>query len=106
MNEQTKILETLKREFEGENVKMEQSNAAVQESKANLLKLKEQLQITENEIQEKQKAKDDIIENSSKRDSMIAYLRKNVKTLADAMVKYEVNKRKQKTQCISIFWFP
>lgn len=91
MDEQTRILQTLTKEFEDENVKMDQLNANVQEFKTNMGKLKEQLQITENEIQEKEKAKEDIIENSSKRDSMIAYHRKNIKALTDAMVKFEVN---------------
>lgn len=86
-----KILETLLKEFEDENIKMEQLKATVQEIKTNIGKLKEQLQITENEIQEKQKAKEDIIENSTKRDSMIAYYRKNIKMLTDAMEKFEVN---------------
>lgn len=91
VNDQTKVLDTLTKELQDENAKMDQLNANVQELKTNMLKVKEQLQIIENEIQEKQKAKDDISENSSKRDSMIAYYQKNIKTLTDAMVKYEVN---------------
>lgn len=91
MNDQTKVLNTLTKELQEENAKLDQLNAKVQEFKTNVVKIKEQLQITENEINEKQKAKDDIAENSSKRDSMIAYYRKNIKTLNDAMVKYEVN---------------
>lgn len=90
MDEQTKILETLTKEFEDETAKMNQLNATVQEIKTNMVRLKEQLQVTENEIQGKQKAKEDIVENSTKRDSMITYYRKNIKTLTDAMVKIEV----------------
>lgn len=91
VNDQTKVLDTLTKELQDENAKMDQLNANVEELKNNMRKVKEQLQIIENEIQEKQKAKDDISENSSKRDSMIAYYQKNIKTLTDAMVKYEVN---------------
>lgn len=91
VKDQSKVLENLTKEFEDETAKLEQLKANVQEIKTNIVKLREQSQITENGIQEKQKAKDDITENSSKRDSMIAYYQKNIKTLTDAMVKYEVN---------------
>lgn len=91
VDEQTKNLETFTKEFEEENGKMEQLNAKVQEVKSNMIKLREQLQTTENEKQAKEKTKDDLIENSTKRDSMIAYYQKNIKTLTDAMEKYEVN---------------
>lgn len=95
VNDQTKVLQTLTKEFDEENAKMDQLNANVQEIKANMVKLKEQLQISETQIQEKQKAKDDIVENTSKRDSMVAYYQKNIKTLTEAMVKYEVNHTKK-----------
>lgn len=91
MDEQTKVLETLTKESEDEIGKMNQLNVAVQEQKINIVNLKDQMQTTEQEIQEKQKAKDDMIENSSKRVSMIAYYQKNIKTLNDAMAKYEVS---------------
>lgn len=91
MDEQTKVLETLTKESADENGKLDQLNGTIQEYKTAIVNLKEQLQTTEQELQEKQKAKDDIAENSSKRDAMIAYHRKNHKTLTDAMAKYEVN---------------
>lgn len=103
VNDQTKILEKLTKEFEDEKAKMDRLNAKVQEVKNNMVKLKDQLQISENAIQEKQKAKDDLVENTSKRDSMVAYYRKNIKTLSDAMVKYEVSSTTCQNKWNSLF---
>lgn len=91
MDEQTKILEALTKESEDEIGKMDQFNITIQAQKSSIVNLKEQSQTTELEIQQKQKAKDDINENSSKRVSMIAYYQKNIKTLTAAMTQYEVN---------------
>lgn len=90
VGEQTKILDTLTSEFDVEKEKIDQLNATVQEIKAKITEIRGNLQSTENEILEKQKSKDDISENLTKRDSMVAYYQKNKKAFTEATVKYEV----------------
>lgn len=84
-------MDSLKIEYEAENGRMEGFNANAQEFKEKIVELKRQLQNIETEIHGKQKSKDDICESLSKRDSLVAYYRKNKKTLTDAMTKYEVS---------------
>lgn len=87
---QTKILESLNAEYETEKAKIDALNATVQEIKTTILQIKGQLQTIDGEIQTKQKTKDDISENVTKKDAMVKYHRKNIRALTDAMTKYEV----------------
>lgn len=75
---------------ESEQGKVDQLNATVQAIKGNLNEIRIRIQSIDTEIQEKQKSKDDISENLSKRDSMVAYYQKNKKALTEATIKYEV----------------
>lgn len=89
MTEQTKIFEKLSSEHEVERGKIDRLNASIQKIKAKMTEIRSQLQSIENDIQLKQKTKDEISENVTKRDSMVAYYQKNKKTLIEAISKYE-----------------
>lgn len=91
MDEQSKILATLNTEYDKEKEQFNELNASVQEIKANMVEIRGQLQSMENEIQAKQKSKDELIENISKRDGMVQYYQKQMEHLTEAMVKYEVS---------------
>lgn len=91
VTEQTKILTKLRTEYESEQGKVDEMNVSVREIKAKMLEIKEQIQRFENEIQTKQKSKDDLSENVTRRQAMFAYHQKQKKHLTEAMVKYEVS---------------
>lgn len=101
MTEQTKILETLTRELDVEQGKIDQLNASVREIKTKITEIRTQMQTIENDIQTKQKSKDDISENVTKRDAMVAYYQKNKKTLNEANVKYEVRDQNKLNRLIT-----
>lgn len=82
---------SLRTEYETEQGKVDEMNVAVQEIKARMLEIKGQMQRFDNEIQTKQKSKDDLSENLTRRETMIEYHRKQIKHLTEAMTKYEVS---------------
>ncbi|XP_055325596.1 structural maintenance of chromosomes protein 6 [Sitodiplosis mosellana] len=89
VTEQSKILTSLQTEYETEQGKVDELNVAIREVKAKILEIRRQIQSFESEIQAKQKSKDDLSENLTKRDTMIAYHQKQKKHLTEAMIKYE-----------------
>lgn len=91
MTEQSKILATLRSDYEIEQGKVDELNVAVRESKAKMLGIRAQMQTIDNEIQAKEKTKDDLNENLTKREAMVLYHRKQIKHLTVAMVQYEVS---------------
>lgn len=91
VTEQSKILAKIRAEHEKEQDKLDELHVSVREIKAKMLQIKGQMQTFDNDIQAKQKSKDDLSENVSKREAMVAYHQKQKKHLTDAMVKYEVS---------------
>lgn len=71
--------------------KVDEFKTSVQEIKAKMGEIKQLMQSIEKDIEEKQKSKDELSENLTKRESMVAYYRKSMKIYTDAMVGYEVN---------------
>lgn len=90
MNEQSKILDKLRAEYESEQGKIDELNVAIRDSKEKMNEIKKHMQSIDNQIQEKQKSKDDLGESLTKRDSMVAYHQKQIKILTEAIMKYEV----------------
>lgn len=100
MTEQTKILTKLRTEYESEQGKVDEMNVSVREIKAKMLEIREQIKRFENEIQTKQKSKDDLSENVTRRQAMVAYHQKQKKHLTEAMVKYEVSAINRSTESL------
>lgn len=91
VTEQSKILTTLRTEYESEQGKVDELNVVVQEIKVKIIEIKKQMQHFENEIQAKQKSIDDFGENLTRREAMIKFHQKQKKHLTEAMIKYEVS---------------
>lgn len=68
----------------------DQLNGAVQEIKTAMTTIRDQMKDIESEMTAKQKSKDELGEKLTKRDSMVSYYQKNIKSLTEAMVKFEV----------------
>lgn len=90
MTEQKKILDSLNKQYDDEKSKVDELNASVQEIKAKMAEIKEELQSIQNNMEEKRKSKEELSESLTKRDSMIAYYQKSMKTYTAAVVQYEV----------------
>lgn len=71
---------------------IDELNATAQEVRAKIIEMKKKVQDAENEIESKQKAKDDTMENMNKRGKLVEYYRKQSKIVTDALVQYEVSK--------------
>lgn len=90
-NEQTKILETLNANYQQEKSQFDELNQNVEEIKMAIVAIKDQARRIENEIESKQKSRDEIGEKLTKRDGLIAYHEKQIRSFVEAMGKYEVN---------------
>lgn len=84
-------MDTIKANYDQEKSKNDELKSNIDEIKRTLTEIRDRLKDIENEIEEKRKAKEEIGVKFTKRDSMIAYHRKQIKSLNDALGKYEVN---------------
>lgn len=89
-NEQTKILESLNANYQQEKSQFDELNQNVEEIKMAIVAIKDQARRIENDIESKQKSKDEIGEKLTKRDGLIAYHEKQIRSFVEAMGKYEV----------------
>lgn len=84
-------MDTIKTNYDQEKSKNDELKGKLDEIKRTLTEIRDRLKDIENEIEEKRKAKEEIGVKFTKRDSMVAYHRKQIKSLDDALGKYEVN---------------